>query len=255
MESNHERRTAMKVSRGFVLAFFSGAILFFGVAPAAAQDPPQGRKRIKCESPSGTYKLCEAAVGGNVTVARQISDTKCVEGQTWGWNSRGIWVDKGCRADFEFDEPGQIPDDRRERRDDWRLVRREFYNSGYRFGKEDARLRLSRRHERYWPAYDERLEPSFRRGYYDGYDGREQERDPDEGSGGGSGDTRRLICESRDRRYTECGIERRSYVKLLRQLSGSAACSEGDSWGITVNQQAIWVDKGCRAEFEVSPRR
>ena len=31
---------------------------------------------------------------------RQRSQAPCIEGQTWGAGKRGIWVDRGCRADF-----------------------------------------------------------------------------------------------------------------------------------------------------------
>jgi hypothetical protein len=31
----------------------------------------------------------------------QRSGSACVQGQTWGFNRDGIWVDRGCRADFE----------------------------------------------------------------------------------------------------------------------------------------------------------
>jgi Protein of unknown function (DUF3011) len=36
-----------------------------------------------------------------VRLVRQRSDTDCILGRTWGYDPRGIWVDRGCRADFE----------------------------------------------------------------------------------------------------------------------------------------------------------
>ena len=30
----------------------------------------------------------------------QVSKTRCVEGNNWGWNRAGIWVDQGCEGVF-----------------------------------------------------------------------------------------------------------------------------------------------------------
>lgn len=56
-------------------------------------------------------------------------------------------------------------------------------------------------------------------------------------------------CESWDGRYATCPLPR-GYrdAEVRRQLSRSA-CEEGYSWGL--RRGAIWVDRGCRAEFEV----
>jgi len=35
-------------------------------------------------------------------LARQISGSRCEQNSTWGYDSRGIWVDRGCRAEFDF---------------------------------------------------------------------------------------------------------------------------------------------------------
>jgi len=61
----------------------------------------------------------------------------------------------------------------------------------------------------------------------------------------------RVRCESKgDRR--ECAYETDGRVTLERQLSVSA-CTEGETWGY--DDDAIWVDQGCRADFRVTPRR
>src|SRR5260370_42180931 len=33
---------------------------------------------------------------------RQLSGAPCQEGSTWGYDARGIWVDRGCRAEFSL---------------------------------------------------------------------------------------------------------------------------------------------------------
>jgi len=40
---------------------------------------------------------------GHVRLIRQNSNAACIEGSTWGWNRAGIWVDRGCGAQFMVD--------------------------------------------------------------------------------------------------------------------------------------------------------
>jgi len=58
--------------------------------------------RVRCESDSFDYYMCrvDTGRGSNVYVDSQISRTQCVEGQNWGWNRAGIWVNAGCAAVF-----------------------------------------------------------------------------------------------------------------------------------------------------------
>jgi len=44
--------------------------------------------------------FCNAYTGRGVRLVNQRSGSPCVLGQTWGYNNKGIWVDRGCRADF-----------------------------------------------------------------------------------------------------------------------------------------------------------
>jgi hypothetical protein len=56
---------------------------------------------IRCESSDGRYRQCSGDVRGGVRLLRQLSDARCIEGRTWGVNRAGVWVDEGCRAEFE----------------------------------------------------------------------------------------------------------------------------------------------------------
>jgi hypothetical protein len=56
---------------------------------------------ISCASQDGGRQFCPADTRGGVTMVRQNSSSPCVQGQTWGYDGRGIWVDRGCRADFQ----------------------------------------------------------------------------------------------------------------------------------------------------------
>jgi hypothetical protein len=58
--------------------------------------------RLTCSSVDYRYRMCQVDIGpaGKVRVDRQLSDTACIEGRTWGSNRAGIWVDRGCSASF-----------------------------------------------------------------------------------------------------------------------------------------------------------
>ena len=98
MKSSHAVRWAC----GAAVAFTLGAL---AAAPAAAQTGSD-RERLRCESNDRRETSCRASIGGEVRIARQLSDTQCREGRNWRWNRTGIWVTEGCRAEFEFRRGG-----------------------------------------------------------------------------------------------------------------------------------------------------
>ena len=56
---------------------------------------------VYCASDDGRRRTCPANTQGGVRLQRQVSGSPCIQGQTWGYNRNEIWVDRGCRADFE----------------------------------------------------------------------------------------------------------------------------------------------------------
>ncbi|WP_164281245.1 DUF3011 domain-containing protein, partial [Stenotrophomonas indicatrix] len=60
-----------------------------------------GGQVIACHSNDRRQQHCEAQVRRGVRLVRQESRSACIEGQTWGWDRRGIWVSNGCRAQFQ----------------------------------------------------------------------------------------------------------------------------------------------------------
>jgi len=50
--------------------------------------------------------FCAADTRDGVRLMRQIGDTRCEEGVTWGYTDRGLWVDRGCRAEFLLSAAG-----------------------------------------------------------------------------------------------------------------------------------------------------
>ena len=67
---------------------------------ASASPAPQGGATIYCASEDGRRNYCQADVRGGVQLVKQRSDSPCRFGETWGYDNRGIWVDRGCRAEF-----------------------------------------------------------------------------------------------------------------------------------------------------------
>jgi hypothetical protein len=59
------------------------------------------RNIITCASNDGRRVYCDADTRNGVTLVEQHGNSPCRQGSTWGYDRRGIWVDRGCRADFE----------------------------------------------------------------------------------------------------------------------------------------------------------
>jgi hypothetical protein len=87
-------RRGLWVDRGCRAEFFVG-----GGRP---QGPPPGppMRIVTCSSDNGKRNWCDVGRSRDVRLARQISGSACIENQTWGIDRRGLWVDRGCRADF-----------------------------------------------------------------------------------------------------------------------------------------------------------
>jgi hypothetical protein len=222
---------------------------------------------VRCESRDGRTERCSAY--GNAQLIRQLSDSPCVRGRTWGSDSRGIWVAGGCRGEFRV-ESGYVDDD-----DDYG-----YYNAGsYGYDDDDGLFRCESRDGRTercgssggraefvrqlsnspcirgqtWGSDSRGVWVSggcralFRTGYGNGYGGGYY------GGGYGHQGSDLVRCESRDNRSRTCpmNVGRRGDIRLLRQLSGKP-CIEGRTWGQTRN--GVWVTGGCRAEFVVARR-
>lgn len=64
--------------------------------------------QLQCGSVNNRYQLCQVDIGrnGRVQLVRQQSDARCRQGYSWGYNRAGVWVDKGCRAQFVVNRRG-----------------------------------------------------------------------------------------------------------------------------------------------------
>lgn len=79
------------VARGCTGEFIEGPVDLAGAAP------PQ---RVRCESRDNRMTRCNVVVADEVVLTRQLSATRCVQRQNWGWDRGGVWVSGGCGAEF-----------------------------------------------------------------------------------------------------------------------------------------------------------
>jgi len=79
-----QRATAALVSLGLVAL----------PRPAAAEET------VRCDSRGFNYRYCRADTDNRVELVRQLSFIDCREGRSWGYDRYGVWVDRGCSAEF-----------------------------------------------------------------------------------------------------------------------------------------------------------
>ena len=83
-------------------------LLLAGLSPGYAQPyggPPPDysghRDMIRCAS-DGDYRHCRADTRDGVRLYRQLSNHACRYNDSWGYDQRGVWVDNGCRGEFQL---------------------------------------------------------------------------------------------------------------------------------------------------------
>ena len=256
----------MKTALSFALIFFVASTLFMPLlsqrSAASAMPLPQmgaAGASIYCASDDGRRKYCPADVRGGVQLTNQRSGSPCSFGQTWGYDNRGIWVDRGCRADFVIGYsggpggggPGGGPgggwggwgqkynvycpsDDMRrnvcpvDTRGGVRLVRQRS-DAACVFGST-----WGYSHNGIW--VDRGCRADFEIGQ----------------SGWQPPAAQTIYCASDDMRRKFCPANTKGGARIIRQRS-DADCIYGRTWGF--DGKGVWVDRGCRADFDVSGGR
>ena len=74
-------------------------VLPWGPGPGPGQGPRPPTK-IVCKSEGFKPNYCPVPRVRDVQLDKRLSDARCRQYDTWGWNGGGIWVDKGCAARF-----------------------------------------------------------------------------------------------------------------------------------------------------------
>lgn len=243
------------------------AALFLSSAAYAAPRPAfqfgygyQQNRTITCSSDDGKRHYCNIDTRGGIQLTRQISDTACVPGQTWGYDTQGVWVNRGCRAEFTANTYGQgsgygngqtiscssdDADDSKphhcniDTRGGLQLTRQLSGSpciQGQTWGYDNQGVWVSR------GCRAEFTSGGGGNGYGPGYG-------YGQGQSQGQSQGQTISCSSDDGKRHYCGGPLRGQVQLARQIS-STPCIEGQTWGHT--RRGIWVDRGCRAEFTVN---
>ena len=218
------------MSRSRMLATLSlGGLLLFAAVAAQAST-------ITCESRKNSYQSCPVDASGGVRLSRQLSSQGCWQNDTWGFDRNRIWVDRGCRAEFQVGAQSSSS-----------ASKNDALAAAAVVGIAAAAIIASNQHDDHHNknnnknydnltiqprSYDDRYYNSSRYGY-NGY----------------GGDPRRTFsCESKNDRRNYCSIPVRGHVEVYKQRS-SSPCKYGRSWGVSGDR--VWVEDGCRAEFAV----
>jgi hypothetical protein len=239
-----------KLLRLFALSLSALVIILAGTQRAHAQ------QTISCSSDNGRRNFCNADTRGGVQLVRQRSSSACIQGQTWGFDRNGIWVDRGCRADFAVGSGGNFGGG-----GFGQTITCSSDNGRRNFCSADTRGGVQLVNQRSGSAciqgqtwgFDSRgiwvdrgCRADFAIGRGGGGGGNWGNR-----PGGGPGQT--FTCSSDDGRRNWCSIPGGggggNNVVMSRQISGSA-CIQGQTWG--VDRRGVWVDRGCRAEFRTN---
>jgi len=212
---------------------------------------------------------------------RQRSGSACTQGTTWGFDQNGIWVDRGCRADFMVNRSAPEPDrqhdgdrdhdrdrdrdrDNRRGRDETMQLTCSSDDGGRHYCESDIQGKATMTRQRSGSPCRENYSWGYdRRGLWVDHGCRADfqligRRSGPVGGGYGRGNgyvpgyVGTVKCSSNVGTRENCQVDTRGGVKLVRQISQSA-CRQGYSWGY--DREGIWVDHGCRAEFEVGNRR
>ncbi len=242
----------------FVFGFFTAPF-----AVAQSQEGSYGNgggQRFRCESEDGRYTQCGGDTRNGARLVRQISRAACIEGQSWGFNDRGVWVDRGCRAEFESVYAG----DYRPSQPGWGggssgypvgcNSSRSRYNKcpmdtrgGVRLVKQISRSSCVEGQTWGWDQEGVWVDKGCSGEFIAGRGGGGYRPTPAPPVWGGRPIGNVVGCNSSRSRYNKCPMDTRGGVRLIRQISRSS-CVEGQSWGW--DQEGVWVDKGCSAEFE-----
>ena len=84
------------------LEWWSGSMTATGIGTATATRAA-GKTRLSPAPPMTCIATtARPTPGRQVQLLKQRSDSACRQGYSWGYDRRGIWVDHGCRADFQI---------------------------------------------------------------------------------------------------------------------------------------------------------
>lgn len=206
-----------------------------------------GDTRIVCESQSGKYQACPAETKLGVALVQQLSKTKCEAGVNWGFDEHRneIWVDDGCRAEFLLGKLDKTPvaasldgsvtcesDGKR------RTNCAADTSAGVQLVRQLSESACVYERDWGWDAKGVWVSKGCRAEFAV--------------KAKKAAMARALTCESKGGARTACAGETQFGVAIVKQL-GPESCVLGESWGF--DQDGVWVDKGCHAQFALGGYR
>lgn len=209
-------------------------------------------RTFECKSSGYQPTYCRVDTRSGITLIRRISDADCIQGRSWGFDDRGVWVSDGCQARFALGG-----------RDDGGYGNGGYGNGGYgarviRCESNDSRQVYCRVDTRGGVQIARQISSTYcQQGRNWNYDGSgvwvSGGCRADFSIGAYQGDRpgyggRSVRCESNSSRTVRCNMDTRGGVRVLRKLSRSS-CIQGRSWGY--DRSGVWVSGGCRAEFQI----
>jgi hypothetical protein len=227
-----------------------GALALLASVPLAS-----AQSQIRCESRNHQYEFCASSIPvAEARLMHQESGAACVQGRSWGYDRRGIWVDRGCAGLFEVRQAAGYPADPGRPGPGGDVVRCESRDYRYEFCAAGGRVvsaTLVRQVSRQ-PCVLGRNWGWKGNGIWvnEGCEGEFRIR-TDYRPGPPAGGPGLTLCESHEYRYNFCRTGPIRGAQLVEQRS-EARCVEGRSWGW--RNDGVWVDDGCEAVFRVRPR-
>jgi Protein of unknown function (DUF3011) len=88
-------------NRQRAVAALAALALIASSLPAGA-----AQREIRCDSRGLGYNFCRVDTDGRVELMDRHGLFSCREGRSWGYDVRGVWVDKGCSATFRVGRHG-----------------------------------------------------------------------------------------------------------------------------------------------------
>jgi hypothetical protein len=227
------------------------------ILPGIGGPPAGGATRITCLSPVNVRQECPIPSGMQARFVEQIGSTPCRLNESFGYRPGFVWVQRGCRGVFELTGSGSPG------ASDTALVRLTCMSHGTARENCPVAGATAVRLLKQYGSSPCRLSQTFGatsggiwvsdgcRGEFEVAVAKPGAGGPIPGIGNGAGVGQRVICESTGQR-AECRVPVGALVQLVRQL-GPAACVRNSTWG--TGYRAIWVNRGCRGEFEVREPR
>ena len=239
-----------------------------------------GQTGVEIECKSDNYKRKTCSVGKDIASLRLVekkSRSSCIEGTSYGFEKKAVWVDRGCVARFEVkfmpepkpgpgNKPGSGPgnDNHSDRpvysQETVRMTCRskDYGRSECAVSGDIIAVALAENKSKTTCTKDRTY--GFRNdvlwvdrgceGVFDITFRARRNSGPDRGNPNREIAIRDIACKSKDYSREECFVGGNIINLRIMQNTSKTKCQSNVNYGF--RNDAIWVDKGCAANFEVT---